>query len=135
MSGLLRSTALGVALAVVAPGMRAPDVFVYRSAQAENGPHIPDWIQAACCGPKDVHRLTMGEVHGPMPLREAYAELGQKAENASPNSSAYTVDGYHQPVFAYEVKPSQDGSVWAFYRTDPDGSQSGMYCLFLPMEF
>lgn len=135
MSGLLRSTALGLALAVVAPAMRAPDPFIYRTAQADNGPQVPDWVQASCCGPKDVHRLTMGDVQGPMPLRQAYAQLGQNAENASPDSSAYIVNGFHQPVFPSEVKPSRDGSVWAFYRTYPDGFQSGMYCLFLPMEF
>jgi len=119
----------------MAPDMRAPNVFVYRSAMADSGPEIPDWVQASCCGPKDVHKLTMEAVHGPMPLRDAYAQLGANANDASPASFAYVVDGYHQPVFPGDVKASRDGNVWAFYRTDPDGSQSGMYCLFLPMAF
>ena len=85
-----------------------------------NGMPIPDWIKAACCGPADAHRLTADQVHGP------YEHLD--------GSRYYDVDGYRHQVNVAAI-PSEDGDYWIFYRTDPSGSQSGVYCFFVPMNF
>ena len=47
----------------------------------------------------------------------------------------YMVDGYHQRIPASSALPSQDGDYWIFYRDDGGGSQSGVYCFFVPMDF
>lgn len=117
LSRFLRSTAMALALAVVAPSMRAPNIFVYKSAQADpaDQTHIPDWIKSSCCGPQDVHRLTPAQVHH--------------------TDDYYTVDGYGSRIPDSQVEPSQDGNYWIFYRDDGGGSQSGVYCFFIPMAF
>lgn len=108
MRRLLRSTAIGLALALVAPAMRAPDLFIYRSAQAENGPEIPSWIEASCCGGADVHRLSASQVR----QRE---------------DGAWLADGYNHAIMPNKVQASQDQYFWIFYR-DPDQTQP--YCFF-----
>lgn len=81
-----------------------------------DGKKVPDWVKASCCGPADAHHLRPDQVH-----RES--------------DEYYRVDGYMHPVLAKAVLPSQDGDYWIFYREDADGSQSQVYCFFVPMEF
>ena len=65
MKRLLRSTAIILALGFFIPAPSPITGIVFnRAAYADpyNGT-IPDWIKETCCGPKDVHRLTMANVH------------------------------------------------------------------------
>jgi hypothetical protein len=88
------------------------------SADAHNewadGSTIPDWVKASCCGPADAHHLRPDQVHR---ISEDY----------------YQVDGYVRRIPAGQALPSQDGDYWIFYRDDGGGSQSGVYCFFVPM--
>jgi len=84
-----------------------------------NGKKVPDWVKGACCGPADVHKLTMSNVHS-APWNEDYL----------------IVDGYKEPIRKATALPSEDGFVWIFYKDDvntPSG-QSAVYCLFVPMD-
>jgi hypothetical protein len=116
---LLRSTAICAFLAAVP--FAAPDLFIYKSAQAANEPGIPSWIQASCCGPSDAHRLRPEQVHD----MDEY----------------YLVDGYHEKISHKIAQPSQDGDYWIFYSEYPGmpngspESQSHVYCFFVPMAF
>ena len=76
---------------------------------------VPDWVKASCCGPADAHHLRPDQVHR---VSEGY----------------YSVDGYGRPIPIDKALPSQDGDYWIFYRDD-GGSQSGVYCFFVPMDF
>jgi hypothetical protein len=85
----------------------------------DNGKKVPDWVKGACCGPADVHKLTMSNVHT-APWNEDYV----------------IVDGYKEPIRKATALPSEDGFVWIFYKDDvntPSG-QSAVYCLFVPMD-
>lgn len=136
MKGLLRSSALALLFSSVLP-FAAPDLFIYKSAQAENAPSIPSWVQATCCGPKDVHHLRPDQV----------SDMGDY----------YIIDGFNEPipkvfkngVMNDHIKPSQDGDYWAFFSSTPGHWESNMYtrskswentfqdlyCLFIPMAF
>ena len=84
-----------------------------------NGKAVPDWVKGACCGPADVHRLTMSNVH-----------------TAPWNEDYLIVDGYREPIRKATALPSEDGFVWIFYKDDvntPSG-QSVVYCFFVPMD-
>jgi hypothetical protein len=85
-----------------------------------NGDPIPAWIKAACCGSADARRLTADQVHGSYEHPDA--------------TRYYDVDGYRHQVTVAAI-PSEDGDYWVFYRTDPSGSQSRVFCFFVPMDF
>jgi hypothetical protein len=84
-----------------------------------NGEKVPDWVKGACCGPADVHKLTMSNVH-----------------TAPWNEDYLIVDGYNEPIRKATALPSEDGFVWIFYKDDVNtpGGQSRVYCLFVPMD-
>jgi hypothetical protein len=84
--------------------------------QWANGSAIPDWVKASCCGPADAHLLRPDQVH-------------------RISDEFYQVDGYARKIPVGQALPSQDGQYWIFYRDDGGGSQSGVYCFFVPMEF
>ena len=129
-----KSTALALLFSTVLP-FAAPDIFIYKSAYSAEGPTIPSWVAASCCGPKDVHRLTPDQV----------TDLGDY----------YEIEGYPEKipkVFANgvqndRIKPSQDGDYWAFWSDEPahwsgnqynnklnwNESRHDFYCLFIPM--
>lgn len=79
-----------------------------------DGKPIPDWVKTSCCGPADAHHLRPEQVHR---VSEDY----------------YEVDGYVRKIPAAQALPSQDGDYWIFYRDDGGGSQTGVYCFFVPM--
>lgn len=81
-----------------------------------DGRVVPAWVKAACCGPEDVHHLRPEQVHR---ISDDY----------------YMVDGYNQRIPVRNALPSQDGDYWIFYRDNVGGSQSGVYCFFVPMDF
>jgi hypothetical protein len=81
-----------------------------------DGKAIPDWVKASCCGPADAHHLRPDQVHR---VSDDY----------------YAVDGYVHRIPVGQALPSQDGDYWIFYRDDASGSQSGVYCFFVPMDF
>jgi hypothetical protein len=130
MIRLLRSSALALLFATVLPQAPA-DLFIYASAHAAD-PSIPSWVAASCCGPKDVHRLRPDQIR----------DLGDHYEiDGYPESIPKTYAG----VLNDEIKNSQDGNYWAFYKLGgerecaPEApsacSTSGpqLYCLFIPM--
>ncbi len=83
-----------------------------------NGKKVPDWVKGSCCGPADVHRLTLANIH-----------------TAPWNGDYVIIDGYKEPFRKATALPSEDGYVWIFYKDDvntPSG-QSAVYCLFVPM--
>ena len=45
------------------------------------------------------------------------------------------VDGYSNRIPVKVALPSQDGDYWVFYRDNTNGSQSTVYCFFVPMAF
>jgi hypothetical protein len=94
--------------------------FFYGVAEAHdvwaNGKVVPDWVKAACCGPEDVHHLRPDQVHR---ISDDY----------------YMVDGYQHRIPARDALPSQDGDYWIFYKDNDGGTQSGVYCFFVPMDF
>jgi len=47
----------------------------------------------------------------------------------------YVVEGYHEPLAAKFALRSEDGEYWIFYRDNLDGSQSAVFCFFVPMNF
>ena len=64
MRRLLRSTAMAMALGFFLPAPGPGTIFVYKSAQAAPADQaIPDWINASCCGPSDMHKLRIDQVH------------------------------------------------------------------------
>lgn len=81
-----------------------------------DGEAVPGWVKQSCCGPADAHHLRPDQVHR---VSDDYFE----------------VDGYYHKVPAKDALPSQDGDYWIFYRDDGGGSQSGVYCFFVPMDF
>lgn len=128
MKRYLYSTALTLVLSCIMPLPSADGVFIYKSAQAQqylngvpvpqvmpDGKPIPDWINASCCGPKDVHKLRPEQVH-------------------QEEDGTYRVDGYVGPIPHKAAQPSQDGDYWIFYKQEND-YQSPVYCFFVPMEF
>lgn len=78
-----------------------------------NGEPIPPWIKKACCGPEDAHHL--------------------KPEQVQFTSGGWKVEGYHALIPNGAELPSPDGSYWIFYRTFSDGTQSSVYCFFVPI--
>ena len=81
-----------------------------------DGTPVPGWIKAACCGPADAHHLRPDQVRR---VSDDY----------------YEVDGYFRPVPVAEALPSQDGEYWIFYKDNRSGSQTGVFCFFVPMAF
>jgi hypothetical protein len=77
-----------------------------------NGTPVPTWVKRYCCGPEDVHRLSMRQIH--------HVEGG------------WRVDGYDRVIPDHRVLISQDEYVWIFYRTNADQSQSEAFCFFIP---
>ena len=118
MRRLLRSTAIALALAffLPAPGPVTGIVFNPAAYADPVTGQIPDWIQSSCCGAQDAHKLRADQVHR---VSDDY----------------YQVDGYVGRIPVGQALPSQDGDYWIFYRQDPDGGQSGVYCFFIPMAF
>ncbi|MGO9391448.1 hypothetical protein [Rhodoblastus sp.] len=84
--------------------------------QWANGKAVPGWIKSACCGVADAHHLRPEQV----------------ALNARGD---YVVEGYHEPLAAKFALASQDGDYWIFYRDNLDGSQSAVFCFFVPLNF
>jgi hypothetical protein len=83
-----------------------------------DGKSVPDWVKASCCGPADVHRLTVSSIH-----------------TAPWNEDYMIIDGYKEPIRKAIALPSEDGFVWIFYKDNantPSG-QSTVYCVFVPM--
>ena len=112
MTRLLVSTAIGLALGLLAPITRAPNIFVYASAYAAQ-PEIPDWIERSCCGPSDMRRLSASQV--------------KQREDGS-----WLAEGYNRPISPSKVQPSQDSNYYIFYAS-PDQMQP--YCFFAPEAF
>ena len=81
-----------------------------------DGRPVPQWVKASCCGPEDVHHLRPDQVHR---ISDDY----------------YMVDGYSNRIPVRVALPSQDGDYWVFYRNNANGSQSTVYCFFVPMAF
>jgi hypothetical protein len=81
-----------------------------------NGTPVPAWIKRACCGPADAHHLQPDQVHR---VADAY----------------YLVDGYFRPIPISDALPSEDGEYWIFYKSNKSGSQTGVFCFFVPMNF
>lgn len=77
-----------------------------------NGDPVPLWVRSQCCGPEDVHHLTLDQVH------------------LLPDG--FHVDGLKDPIPASKLLPSPDNEWWIFYRRFPDGSTSSVYCFFGP---
>lgn len=79
-----------------------------------NGSSVPRWVKSACCGPHDVHQLTLGQV--------------------SRERGGWRIDGLVRLVPDQRTFPSQDDYVWAFY-WDGAGSEAVVNCLFVPVNF
>jgi hypothetical protein len=79
-----------------------------------DGTHVPTWVKRACCGSDDARHLRPEQVH------RVSAEY-------------YEVDGYFRPIPAREAQPSEDGDYWIFYKNNKSGSQTGVFCFFVPM--
>jgi len=62
------------------------------------------------------------------PARSGHAQRARRRGD-------YVVEGYHEPLAAKFALPSQDGEYWIFYRDNLDGSQSAVFCFFVPMNF
>lgn len=160
MKRLLRSTALGLALGFFLPAPEPGVIFVWSVkalAASPDGiapPVLPNWISDSCCGPQDVHTtarfqgqrpdqmLTLDQIHGPMERAQGYHMLGNTeleteaaAEDKTTSFPVWIIGEYHHLVADSEKRPSQDGNYWLFYRQDPDGSQTGIYCFFVPLAF
>lgn len=134
IQSLIQTSALTTLMATVLP-FAAPDFFIYKSAYSAEGPSIPSWVAASCCGPKDAHKLRADQVY----------DMGDY----------YIVDGIQEKINkTYSnghqnetIKPSQDGDYWAFYSNSAAGwvgspemthehwedGRQNVYCLFIPM--
>ena len=77
-----------------------------------DGSPVPKWVKSYCCGAADVHRLTVGQIH--------HVEGG------------WVADGYDRVIPDHRVMQSQDDFVWLFYAALPNGSQTEVYCFFIP---
>lgn len=77
------------------------------------GAPVPSWVETLCCGKADAHMLEPSDV-----WQDAHG--------------AYHVKGNKGIVPPHLVLPSQDGQYWAFYSSRPDGTQTAIYCLFVP---
>lgn len=84
--------------------------------QWTNGAPVPAWVRDACCGPADAHHLRPDQVRR---ISDEY----------------YAVDGYFRPIPAHKALPSADGEYWIFYKDNRSGSQTGVFCFFVPMDF
>lgn len=51
------------------------------------------------------------------------------------SNAYYEVEGYYGKVAATDALPSEDGEYWIFYRDNKSGSQTGVFCFFVPMPF
>jgi hypothetical protein len=81
--------------------------------QWSDGEPVPAWVKSACCGPEDAHHLRPDEVH-----------LSREG---------WQVNGYHSRIPHGQELPSPDGTYWIFYRNFNDGTQSNVYCFFVPI--
>src|SRR5580658_11196811 len=89
-----------IRLALLVMALLLPNI-AYAHDYWVNGKKVPDWVKASCCGPADVHRLTMLNVH-----------------TAPWNEDYLIVDGYKEPIRKATALPSEDGFVWIFYKDD-----------------
>ena len=80
--------------------------------QWADGTEVPAWVSRACCGPDDVHHLT--------------------PEQVTVVPGGYRVEGYSTIIPKNEVLPSMDSEYWGFWRNLSDGTQSRMFCFFVP---
>jgi hypothetical protein len=67
-----------------------------------DGSRVPGWVKQMCCDSSDFHQLT---------LRQIKRVQG-----------GWSVEGHNWVVPDDRVLPSEDDSVWIFYRTYPDGA-------------
>lgn len=81
-----------------------------------DGASVPNWVKQACCGPADAHHLRPDQVHR---VSDDY----------------YEVEGYYGRVSSAAAQPSPDGEYWIFYKDNKSGSQTGVFCFFVPMSF
>ncbi len=81
-----------------------------------DGTPVPASVKRACCGPADAHHLRPDQVHR---ISDDY----------------YEVDGYFRPIPARKSLPSEDGDYWIFYKNNKSGSQTGVFCFFVPLNF
>jgi len=77
-----------------------------------DGSQVPPWVKRQCCGTEDVHHL--------------------RPDQVEETDDGYIVDGVKGKIPLRQALPSQDGDYWVFYRNYPDGSQSIVYCFFIP---
>lgn len=77
-----------------------------------NGDPVPTWVKASCCGPSDIHHLEPEQVH------------------VVPGG--FRVDGYNEIIPQNKTSISPDNNWWIFYKTYSNGSQSPIYCFFIP---
>jgi hypothetical protein len=80
--------------------------------QLADGSPVPDWIKKSCCGPNDYHPLRPEQVHA--------------------MADGWHVDGYRKVMPYGKELPSPDGTYVGFWLDYGDGSQSNMYCFFVP---
>lgn len=81
--------------------------------QWANNEPVPNWVKKACCGPEDAHHL--------------------RPEQVEMRPDGWHVDGYQRVIPHGTELPSPDGSYWIFYRTFSDGTQTSVYCFFVPI--
>ena len=81
--------------------------------QWADGEPVPNWVKKACCGPEDAHHLREDQVHQ--------------------DSEGWHVQGYHRTIPNGAELPSPDGTYWIFYRSLSDGTQTRVYCFFVPL--
>jgi hypothetical protein len=105
---LLKLTCAALAFSALAPIGQA-----LAHDQWANGQPVPPWVKKACCGPEDAHHLSADQVHF--------------------SSEGWRVDGYQKLIPNGSELPSPDGTYWIFYRTFSDGSQTSVYCFFVPI--
>lgn len=77
-----------------------------------DGSPVPETPKANCCGKADAHLLNDDDIHL--------------------SGGAWHIKGYRDPIPAGRELPSPDGRYWAFWRDFEDGTQSNVYCLFVP---
>jgi hypothetical protein len=102
----MRVTALALAAVLCVP------VTAYAHDQLADGSPVPTWIKKSCCGPQDYHALRPEQVHA---MRDGWH-----------------VDGYYEVIPYGKELPSPDGTYAAFWYDHQDGTQSSVFCFFVP---
>lgn len=104
-SGIVLSRRLIAALMLLASPAAAHDRWA-------DGNAVPAWVKRHCCGVEDVHHL--------------------RPDQVVTTANGYLVDGVRTKIPFEQALPSEDGDYWVFYRNYPDGTQSIVYCFFVP---